>query len=350
MTRSNRPVDRWLADRLARHILLVALVAAGLLTVGNGLVSSRADADAADLLAGSSTAASNWEFDGTLELRWSDAGTTRTATAVVTSRAGVVELGASSTGRVLSDSVERLVADPGVGWRVLWDTDDAVLPRPDPDVKYDITSRPGPSILGRPATLVTVTHPAGWTIQQVAVDDATGIVLRREQFDASGATVRSVAFTSVTVLGPMSSTRTQTATRLSAPTIMSSLRKPYRAPTTAGDGFRLAGRYRHNDGSVQVFYSDGLTSVSVFESTGELDWNALPAGSHKVTVNGQPARAWTTAAADVLVWERDGVVYTCVSDADRADRDRVVAALGAKNDRAMMAKVADTLLGPFRWH
>lgn len=333
-----------------RHALVVALAAAVMLVVVNGALSSRAGADASDLLAGAATAASNWEFDGTIELQWSDAGAMQKSDVVVTSRAGVVQFGASSvSGRVVSDAVDRLVQDASVGWQLLWDTADARWPRPDPDAKYALSSSAGPMIAGRATTLVTVTHPSGWVIQRVAVDTTTGIVLRREQLDQSGATIRSVSFTSMTVLGPVTSSRSQIATRLSAPLVMAALPKPYRAPAAAGTGFRLAGRFKHADGSVQVFYSDGLTSVSVFESTGQLDSRALPAGSRKVVVNGRPAWSWTTAAGDVLVWQGDGVVYTCVSDANTGDRDRVLAALAPKSDRTLMTKVADTLVGPFRW-
>jgi hypothetical protein len=51
----------------------------------------------------------------------------------------------------------------------------------------------------------------------------------------------------------------------------------------------------------------------------------------------------------VLVWERDGVVYTCVSDAPADVFDASVTALAAP-ERSALERVADFVLGPFGWN
>ena len=49
----------------------------------------------------------------------------------------------------------------------------------------------------------------------------------------------------------------------------------------------------------------------------------------------------------MLVWERDGMVYTCVSDAPPDVIDTMIA--GFTPDRSTVEKVADFVLGPFGW-
>jgi hypothetical protein len=66
-------------------------------------------------------------------------------------------------------------------------------------------------------------------------------------------------------------------------------------------------------------------------------------------LHGTRAQRWSEPSGTVLVWERDGVVYTCVSDAPADVFDASVAALTG-SDRSALQRAADFVLGPFGWN
>ena len=121
----------------------------------------------------------------------------------------------------------------------------------------------------------------------------------------------------------------------------------YTAPPRLGK-FRLLGRYQHPDGTLQLFYGDGLFSLSVFEQGGLVDWAAMPEGGRSAKVEGQRARTYSTATGTVVVWGESGLVLTGVSD---APADTVRAALpGVANDnRSAVSDAVDFLFSPFGW-
>jgi hypothetical protein len=119
----------------------------------------------------------------------------------------------------------------------------------------------------------------------------------------------------------------------------------YIAPSTVS-GYQLVGRSRHPNG-VELLYSDGLFTVSVLEQRGDLDTSRLANGGTAVDVGGNGATRYSEPGADVLVWERDGTVFTCVSDAPPDVIDALVD--GFTPSRSAAEKVADYVLGPFGW-
>jgi len=109
----------------------------------------------------------------------------------------------------------------------------------------------------------------------------------------------------------------------------------------------LLGRYLHPDGAIQLFYADGLFSLSVFEQAGVVDWSSIPAGGVRGEVAGNRAHTFSTATGTVVVWDTDGAVLTAVSD---APPDSVAVALeGVEAGRGFFPRVADFVLGPFGW-
>ena len=118
----------------------------------------------------------------------------------------------------------------------------------------------------------------------------------------------------------------------------------FHAPGTIGAGYVLVSKSQRDDG-VQLAYSDGLFTLSVLEQQGELDWGTLPDGGSATTVDGARARRYAQPLGDVVVWERDGVVFTCVSD---APRDVYVTAMGGiVSGPSTVERVVDFVLGPF---
>jgi hypothetical protein len=202
-------------------------------------------------------------------------------------------------------------------------------------------------VAGRPATVVLASRGDGKPAQRLAVDDATGLLLARDVLGPKGGVERSVTFTDIdvgerdaTAIAPPTDVRTKSAQPLA------SVPDGYRAPD-APAGFQLVTRSRHPDG-VLLFYSDGVFTASVFEQQGDLDWGSLPSGGSDTQLADTRTRLYHEASGDVAVWERNGLVYTCVTDAPSDVFDRMVGAL-ASDGRSTPQRVVDFVLGPFGW-
>jgi hypothetical protein len=202
-------------------------------------------------------------------------------------------------------------------------------------------------VADRPATVVLATRPDGKPAQRLVVDDATGLLLGREVLGPHGQVERSVRFSSIEVgerdgrtMSPPANVTSRTAEKLT------SLPDGYRAPG-APAGFELVTRSRHPDG-VLLFYSDGVFTASVFEQQGDLDWGALPGGGSDSQLADTRTRTYHEASGDVAVWERNGLVYTCVTDAPSDVFSGMIDAL-ASEGRSTPEAIVDFVLGPFGW-
>jgi hypothetical protein len=156
-----------------------------------------------------------------------------------------------------------------------------------------------------------------------------------------------VRFSSIEIGAPPA-TEVSPPAGVSSPTAQPLASTPdgYRAPRSSA-GFDLLTRSRHPDGLL-FFYSDGLFTASVYEQQGDLDWGSLPAGGNDSDVAGTRTRTYHQPSGDVVVWTRDGLVYTCVSDAPSDGFSAMLRPLVAA-DRSAPESVVDFVLGPFGW-
>jgi hypothetical protein len=288
------------------------------------------------------------DYSGEIVVRWLDtAGAPHSEEALVRYHDGVVEVG--DNGRVVAATRDRLLLD-GAAWSTAPTSD--VAGAPTLAAKYDIERTQGPAIAGLPTIMYDAVRARDRVlVERFYVDRATGLVLRRESFASNGTVVRSLAFAKVwssadrAGLSPMSTT--------SAPSAhvrkVKHVDAPYRAPKHAGNGFQLVARWKHAKSVVQLSYSDGLLSASVFEQPGSLDWNTLPAGGVATTVHGRPAVSYALPIGDAIVWQRGGIVYTCVGDAPREELAALALDVSHPVEDASMIRMARVLLAPFRW-
>src|SRR5262249_9541475 len=150
---------------------------------------------------------------------------------------------------------------------------------------------------------------------KVYVDRDTGVMLQREVLDQRGHAVRSVDFVEVKKLGgSRSAAPASPKAKNAAPVKLVHVPKGYDAPARIGARYALVGRFLRDDGTVQLYYSDGLFGVSLFEQRGSLDWNGLPHGGDGVTVGDDRGRDYEVAGGTVLVWEHGDLTLTAVSD------------------------------------
>jgi hypothetical protein len=341
--------------RGARPVLVIAAVAA-LTALGfadAGLRAAAGQTDSAEqLLSGARRAAEEHDFAGVLEVTWSDASGSRSHEVPVTNMGGVLALG--DEGQVVVEGPRRFVHETQ-GWFAVWSSEDEPA-APSPSEKWDLRLREGPVVAGRATREVEVADRGeGRVRERLSFDAVTGILLRREQLDRRGDTVRAVGFVSIgdapgAFFGvvPAETPRAPLGSAARQPQAIDSVGSPFRAPERAGDGFRLAGSYRDADGTVQLFYSDGLFGVSVFEQEGELDWSELPEGE-ALTVGDHDARQYRTPTGVVTVWESGDVVYTTVADAPADQLGELLADLAPTGSQSAFERVTSFVLGPFSW-
>lgn len=162
------------------------------------------------------------------------------------------------------------------------------------------------------------------------LDEASGLVLRREVYDEAGMRLRSSAFVDITVTPPAVGDHDD----------LVGADRPDRGDPTAGlpdrgwdpprtlpDGLELFDAQLRDVAGGQVLhlaYSDGLTTLSLFAQRGSLrdrTWT----GFRPERLDG--TAAWVQPSApERVVWQGQGQVFTVVSDADPTT---VRAAVGA---------------------
>ena len=96
------------------------------------------------------------------------------------------------------------------------------------------------------------------------------------------------------------------------------LSAPYAAPERLDGGYRLVEAFSdpaHPD-VLQLVYVRGRYGLSVFQSPGDLDFEALPAQGRRLDVGGADGWRWESPEVDgrVVVYERNGLVVTVVGD------------------------------------
>lgn len=224
---------------------------------------------------------------------------------------------------------------------------------------YDVSlDRPG-QVAGRPTRSLLLRRGAV-TAARLWLDDATGLLLRREVYDAAGRTTAAMAFLDVTV-GPAPRSVADPVALAARPGGVDAIRRSgWVCPDGIGSdaaGLVLydARTLRTTAGGTPIMhltYSDGLSSLSVFEQRGTLDPAAVRGyavtggGSGRMHVRrGLPTRA---------VWQSGPTVVTVVSDAPDGRLAELVAAMPSTPPpgparSGWMATAAGAVLRAARW-
>lgn len=194
------------------------------------------------------------------------------------------------------------------------------------------------SCAGRSADLVEARRPGtrgdGAVAGRFWLDRESGLVLRREVYDAGGRTISSSAFLDleVTPATPGEPLRAAQPGEGSGDgggpggAVLQQMRSAgWQVPEALPGGFSLFdARLRDDDRRVQLSYTDGLSTLSLFAQRGEIGEG--PGGAfRRSSLDG--ARVWTSSSVPQrVVWSGGGQVWTLVSDAPvAAVHDAVVA-------------------------
>lgn len=295
-------------------------------------------------------AAERVSFVGVLQMRWSADGKERTESLLVQGAQGdIVVKGGSS---VMASPQQRLVEHGGV-WDLLWPSRDVGRERPDLARKYQLVTGELASVAGRPSEVVEV-RAGGALLERLYLDLDSGLLLRREHFDAAGGggsrPVRSIGFETLTIGTGVASEPPGKVVDV-APRLISADSLPERvsAPTGLAEGYERLGIYRRA-GVTQVRYSDGLYDLSVFQQEGRLDRRDLPGGDRVAIGRGEGWR-YEWPGGNLVVWEAGRVVHTAVSDAPLQQVLAAIASLpvtsGSTSLVERLRRVCRALVQPF---
>lgn len=326
--------------------LLTAGAGALVLALAAGGIAGASVVDPADPIAGARRADRDHAYDGTLRIAWRTADGWVAREVMVHSDAGRMAVVGDATATARG-SVRAIV--DGSTSRLLWrDPADAGPPL---SGKYsvDVSAEPRTTVAGRPAYRVTLRDRRGRAREVLLLDAATGLLLRRVSLDEAGRRVRVAGYRSIEVAPTPTSgavAPTPDAPSGDAPRPVRDLRAPYVMLRRLPGGFELVGTYR-TDGGRELYFSDGLYGISLFQWPGELDRDGLPRGGRTWTGVGHGARTWSTPVGTVSVWSGDGVTLAVVSETTPDETERIVASLPGAGPTGTIDRVGELLVGPF---
>jgi len=222
-----------------------------------------------------------------------------------------VETGGAETDRLNADSLEQLLRT------------------------FDVSVWRSATQLGRPATVIEARR-YGQLAARFWVDDASGLLLRRDLYD-SGRLVRSSRFSSLQLTSGVTPSRARPPVDRSPATALSIRVSPvlqdegWTCPDRLpGGGSLVSVRGLEGAGEgVEATYTDGLATTSVFQHEGRLDPDSADlAGQNFVrTQLGGSTVFVRYGFPTVAVWQSEAVTYTVVTDAVPSAVGDVVSAL-----------------------
>ncbi len=324
----------------------VTVVAAGVGVHASAATQREPEPSVPDPLAVARDAVTKSTFTGTVRVEWVD-GTKRHSQEVkVADDDGLLVVG--SQRRVMADGDEGLVRESD-GWVALG-ADASTDSGPAATVNYRFTALADGVVAGHQTRVIEAVQLHGPLRERFYLDRDTGVLLRRQQIE-HGRTVRTVEFVAISAVRP-AATPPPTLPRAhdrASQVSPASLGRGWQAPRRVGAGFELVDAYRRKDGSLQLYYTDGLHGMSVFELHGRLNHDALPSGGHDATLDGHRVRVYDSAGARTFVWDTDRAVYACVTDAGPTAVEALLAKLPAHRGRGVVAGLTHFVLAPFSW-
>ncbi len=211
--------------------------------------------------------------------------------------------------------------------------------------KYDVELAAREDVAGRPADVVDVRRPDGSLAARLWLDVATRMLVRREITDDRGRMTRASAFVELTVgsagIPPTVSAESpkQAARpwnrRLERADLDRLRDRGWAVPGTLPGGLELYDARSGDDGGdevVHLSFSDGLSTVSLFEQKGRLDARRL-ASWRRQNIGGAHVYVRDTLPRRV-VWASRGKVYTVLADAPGDTVDAVIGRLPHSTPRS----------------
>lgn len=185
--------------------------------------------------------------------------------------------------------------------------------------------------------------------ERLWVDEASGLVLRRETYDGERRLLRMATYLSLDLTpglgrGPGSAPPAHADRDRSGalqqreqgvvpvgPRALQALREAgWLVPPELPGGYEPTGVWAvswQDSQPLQIAYDDGLYSVSLFQQQGRLDWDSLPSGAVRADGFDWPVYHWPGALPQRLVWEASGTTFSLVGDLPTDELRAMAAAL-----------------------
>jgi hypothetical protein len=251
------------------------------------------------------------DFTGRVRVQWVDAIGRHETTLDVRVADGVISV--QGPRAVLAERHERLVRDGGAGWRLVWQAGVPAGGVPDVSRAYRVQTGFGPVVAGRLTRTVRITKQ-GWLRERLFVDAGTGLILRREQYDARGAVRRVVTFERIRPGAEPVAHPVGAHDRAPKPVSAAPAHPVFRAPARLAGGYVRIGTYRRGD-AVWVLYSDGVYGLSLFEQRGRLAGGRPGAGARPVPIGRGIGWHLVAPSGEVVLWQAGEAVYAVVGEA-----------------------------------
>lgn len=288
-------------------------------------------------------------FQGSVDVQWHDGDVTRHEEVFVEDTSGSLHVQGGAAAFAVPGH-ERLV-EHGTEWDRLWPVGLASSSPPDSTQKYEAVAEGQTPVAGRMTEVVEV-RQGRLMRERLYLDDETGLLLRRDQFDTVGNTDRKVEFTSFTVGAPTPPPELPGDTVDETPRPVAAARQPTTplAPARLPDGYDRVGVYR-DAGVLHLLYSDGLYDLSLFEQPGRLARSDLPLGGAVVRLGGSAGRLYAWPGGHAVTWQVGPNVLTMVSDAPADELLRAAGSVRAGNSApsllSRLRRAARALVAPF---
>jgi sigma-E factor negative regulatory protein RseB len=226
---------------------------------------------------------------------------------------------------------------------------------------YHIVVTGEEEVAGRPTMVIEARRASGAVAARLWLDKDSNLVLRRELFDRSGATTKAAAFVDVTIGRASLDGKLPVAQIEPMPeqvpleSVVDLREGGWVVPAIAAGLELTVIRRLDNNAGMGLFltYTDGLSTVSVFQQRGHLDAERL-AGFSRVRIGGAEVRVQDGIPYQAS-WSADGLVYTVIGDAPAEVVEGVIAVLPhespATGVMARLGQGADRMvswLNPFR--
>jgi sigma-E factor negative regulatory protein RseB len=261
-------------------------------------------------------AAEQVPFLGVVQVSWRDGEVVRHQQLNVHAANGAVEVDGGAGSVIESPDHVRMATGQDHEWAVLWSPAGGLATAPPLSRKYSTTTLAAhPRVAGR-STTVSELRDGASVRERLYVDDETGLLVRREQYGATGALERTVEFLVLAVDESTPAPVIPVHTAVDIPRRLSASR-PHGAsgaPPELEDGYVRLDAFRRG-ATLHFLYSDGLYNLSLFEEPGRLDVGGLPTNGRRVRIGGDTGVLFTWAGGHVLVWDAGHRVLTMVSDA-----------------------------------
>ena len=211
------------------------------------------------------------------------------------------------------------------------------------EAKYAVDIVGSDALLDRPCTMLEIRRrPDNVLVERLWVDDASGLLLRRETYEGDQL-LRMVAYLRLDLdpearddRADQRPTRSGTIRRRPHVVEVDPVDRPglalagWTVPEALPAGYLPEASFTVSAGDsqpLQLVFGDGLYSVSLFEQRGAPDWTSLPDGAVRTETLGFEAYTWPGAVPTRFVWEAEGTTFSLVGDAPPGDFTQIAAAL-----------------------